>query len=326
LNGGWGALLVVATVGAGAVTASTAPVAPPNVSLPALPAPPPVSLPQVPVPAAPPAPVPIPAVPAVPSPPAVQAPAAPSPAPVGTTGARALGVAVGSATSEVASAPAQLASGAARPSRARTGNHGGWNRGERKRVRRLRHEVRRYRGCFSILSRRSQRVLELHLGLRPARRPHSRRAVAQRYDTSSRRIARRERRSIGRLRRAARSGGCTGDFASSASAQAGGGSAFNVALVGSDVGSGASEGQGDRIGVAGVEESGGSNGDEGGARKRPPGIPGTGFVNNVGDDLQDLAGIVGGLLALALALALFALYRKGALERPAWLRRSGDSS
>ena len=93
--------------------------------------------------------------------------------------------------------------------------------------------------------------------------------------------------------------------------------------MGSEDGSGGS----DRIGVGGVQESGGSSGDEGRARKRPAPIPGgTGLVNDVGDDLRDLAGIVGGMLAIALALALLALYRKGALERPAWLRRSGDSS
>jgi hypothetical protein len=98
--------------------------------------------------------------------------------------------------------------------------------------------------------------------------------------------------------------------------------------MGSDVGSSEAEGEsrGDRIDVGGVQESGGQGGGEGGAPKKRPGIPGTGFVNNVGDDLQDLAGIVGGLLAAALALALLALYRKGALERPAWLRRSGRSS
>ena len=73
-----------------------------------------------------------------------------------------------------------------------------------------------------------------------------------------------------------------------------------------------------------MQESGGA-GD--GSRKEPRPFPGgTGFVNNVNDDLRDVAGIVIGLLAAALALTLLVLYRKGALERPAWLRRSRDPS
>jgi hypothetical protein len=121
------------------------------------------------------------------------------------------------------------------------------------------------------------------------------------------------------LRRAARRGECGGGLSLAGAAGGGtGAAAFTVSLLSS----GTSGTDGDRIGVGGVRESGGS-GDDG--RKRSSALPGgTGFVNNVGDDLRDIAGIVIALLAATLALTLLGLYRKGALEPPAWLRKSGD--
>lgn len=283
------------------------------VPAPSVPAPP-APLPQLPVPV--PTPPPAQAAPSVPSLPAAQAPAAPVPAAPGSTSARALGQAIGGATSEVASAPAQFTPGRTGQGNPRTSR--AWKPGERRRVRRLRREVRPYRACFSVLTHRSRRILQLHLGLHPARRPHSRAAIASRFHTSTRRVARSEHRAIVQLRRAARNGQCGADLSfATAGGGAEGASAFGVSFVASVTGAE----DGDRIGVGGVRDSGGS-GD--GSRKRSPALPGgTGFVNNVGDDLREIAGIVIALLAAALALTVLGLHRKGALERPAWLRK-GD--
>ena len=255
LNRGWGPVLVAAVLGAGAVTASATPpsLAQPSVPTPSVPVPLP-SLPQLPVSPAPPVPLPAPApvLPAAPPVP-IQVPAAPQPPAAGTTGARALGQALGSATSEVASAPAQLASGRSQGAAGGSqGRPGGWKRGERTHVRRLKRELRAYRGCFSVLPRRSQRILQLHLGLHPARRAHSREAIARRYETSTRAIARNEHRSVVRLRRASRSGACDGGFGPGTGAGGSSGSMFSVAWTGTE-----SPAKGDdKVVVAGVEEVG----------------------------------------------------------------------
>jgi hypothetical protein len=83
-----------------------------------------------------------------------------------------------------------------------------------RRDRRLRRVVAELGGCLHTLGDLQRRVLVLRAGFGAAR-PHSRRAVAGRLDTSIRRIARAERRGLRELRRSAGAGRC-GDAESEA--------------------------------------------------------------------------------------------------------------
>jgi hypothetical protein len=95
-----------------------------------------------------------------------------------------------------------------RATRARSGAPGSEapTPGER-RERRLRRTVRRLSGCLDALAAGSRQVLVLRAGI-GLRAPLSRRAVAERLDASLRQVARRERRGLHDLRRAARAGRC----------------------------------------------------------------------------------------------------------------------
>jgi hypothetical protein len=79
-----------------------------------------------------------------------------------------------------------------------------------RRERRLRRIVTRLSGCLDAIGPSRRRVLVLRSGLGP-RRPQTRAGVADRLDTTIRRVARTERRGLRELRYAARVGRCGGE-------------------------------------------------------------------------------------------------------------------
>jgi hypothetical protein len=164
----------------------------PPVDLPALPTPP--LLPELPslpgVPSAPSLPSAPPGAPAVPGAPSVSGPAGTPAAPgAGARGSAPGGGASGSGTGSQEARPSQ------RSPRARY-------------EQRLRRTVSRYRGCLAAVDPDSRRVLKLRAGIDG--RPLSRGETARRLDTSTRQVARLERRGLRRLQTLGRGGACRG--------------------------------------------------------------------------------------------------------------------
>jgi HAD domain in Swiss Army Knife RNA repair proteins/Sigma-70, region 4 len=190
--------------GLAAPTLATAPVSPPVVPskpalpLPAAPTPPPA--PKLVPPKLPTAPPPNAVVPVAPAPLAVQAPAIA----VARVVAAAVSTPWSAAQASLAGAAAPPgAAGGQDPERARA-------RARRRaadRSRRLRNAVEHMQGCLPELGWQERRVLVLRAGV-GRRRPLSRRTVARRLGTSTRRVGRIERRGLSRLRRAARTSDC----------------------------------------------------------------------------------------------------------------------
>jgi hypothetical protein len=92
--------------------------------------------------------------------------------------------------------------------------------------------VARLSGCLDALGTTQRRVLVLRAGVGPGR-PQTRRAVAERLDTTVRHVARTERRGLRELRSSARAGRCGAPGTSTVSAGPldGGGSGANPALA-----------------------------------------------------------------------------------------------
>jgi hypothetical protein len=322
-----GAVLVVAIVSAGAVTAAAAPVevpSAPQVSVPSVPQVPvpPVSVPEVPVPSVPapvapvaPAPqvqVPVP----VPAAPSVEIPAAGSVAAAAGGAASAGGTrSVGPTVEAVADriGPVGYAGG--------SGDEGDFSRSARERkaqranIKRLRRKLRPIRDCLHLLARRPRRAIVLHLGLGDAR-PRSRQAVARRMRTSRRHVRGMERRSFARLRRADRAGACDG--AATTTAVLGFGDAAGVAFALAGFSPGGDDGAAPAVQVLGARESGGggsgdADGEAGGGGQdadRPIGL-----VDTAAEDLRTIALILGGLLVAGVAVA-FVLARLRRPDRP----------
>jgi hypothetical protein len=93
-----------------------------------------------------------------------------------------------------------------------------------RRERRLRRVVADLSECLHTLGRLQRRVLMLRAGVGEVR-PHSRRAVAGRLDTTIRNVVRAERRGLRALRRSARAGRCAEPMTLVASASPAGGTA-----------------------------------------------------------------------------------------------------
>jgi hypothetical protein len=171
---------------------------------------PPVRAPDVPVrPSPQPVQRPAPVTRTVPSP--ARAPADPSPAPRArvTEAAPAEPAGASGPAAEVAPAPGGGRSTPRSTSAASSTRHPARTaaRPPARRERRLRRVVTDLGGCLRTIGRLQRRVLVLRAGVGAAR-PHSRRAVAGRLDTTVGRVARVERRGLRALRRSARAGRC----------------------------------------------------------------------------------------------------------------------
>jgi hypothetical protein len=190
---------------------------------------------------------------------------------------------------------------------------------ERQVRRRLRRIVERHSECHFVLTGRERRVLRLHLGL-GEHEPRSRLAVARRLETSSRRVRRLERRAIQKLRRADRSGICEQAAVTLVSGSVGAGGVPAVFADSAD----APQESGS---VLGARRSGGSRGDRANATNGDTDGAAVGpFSLADGESgMVTLAWIVATATALTLLAGVLQLWRRGVLELPEWLRRTGGS-
>jgi hypothetical protein len=184
--------------------------------------------------------------------------------------------------------------------------------------------VERHRECRFVLTGRERRILRLHLGLGD-QDPRSRQAVARRLDTSSRRIRRVERRAVRKLRRADRSGVCDQPVVTLISAGIGASGLPAVVVGGANAFVGSTGASQERGGVLGARGSGESRGDApdatGGDRDGP--TRGGYSLADPDSGLVALAAVAAAATALMLLAGVLLLWRRGALELPEWLKRSG---
>lgn len=189
----------------------------------------------------------------------------------------------------------------------------------RRARRRLRRVVERHSECRFVLTGRERRVLRLHLGLGEWE-ARSRRSVARRLETSSRRVRRLERRAIRKLRQADRSGACD-RYAVTLLSGSVGTNGLPAVFAG---GATTSRGGGAVLGARGSRGSGADSAesasdDGGGAAAGPFSLA------DAENGLVTLAWIVAAATALTLLAGVLQLWRRGVLELPEWLKRPGKS-
>jgi hypothetical protein len=195
---------------------------------------------------------------------------------------------------------------------------------ERRVRRRLRRVVERHRECRFVLTGRERRILRLHLGLGDYE-ARSRRAVARRLDTSSRRIRRIERRAVRKLRRADRSGICDAPAMTLMNAGTGAGGLRAVLVGGAGVSMASTGPSQESGGVLGARESGDSR-DAAPDANRGGGDGATRGGYRLADPdsgLVTLAWVAAAAAALMLLAGVLRLWQRRAIELPGWLKRSG---